>query len=261
MTTSAVLLAVPYADVAQSAPSCLVSSFYGIYGEQAVFRPTGSDCVTQLIQSRPSVVVPLPDSGDEQLVWIQESAVDAALRTTAYDAQVDDFFQWLRTDDPVLPPASEYQSILLAPGPPPALSLLYHDPALGSAIVAVPDAATAHALSTFLPRYWKASPIPSTPVAFLPVPERAVDHIRKLLASFRFNPVVASTVNGISVDGMRRDVRYLTNEDGTSGIQSRHSLADGSRVAAAWLKMQFEHTGAACELKPFLEGFAPNVVW
>lgn len=258
MTTSAVLFAVPYTDVAQSVPSCLVSSFYGIYGEQAVFKPTESECVTQLVQL-PPVVVPLP-AGDEQLVWLQESAVDAALRTTAYDAQVGDFFQWLRTDAPVVPPPTEYQSILLAPSPL-ALSLLYHDPALGSALVAVPDAATAHALSTFLPRYWKASPIPSTPVAFLPVPEPAIDHIRKLLASFRFNPVVASTVNGISVEGMRRDIRYLTNEDGTSGIESRHSLADGSRVAAAWLKTQFERTGATCELKPFLEGFAPNVVW
>ncbi|KAF8556754.1 Zn-dependent exopeptidase [Imleria badia] len=251
MTT---LFAVPYADVvAQSVPPCLSNSFYGIYGEQALFKPADAVCVTAQLGS--PVVVPLP-AGDDQLVWIQESAIDDALRTTEYDAQVEDFFQWLRTDDAVVPPAADYQTVLAQPSP--ALALLYHSPA--HAIVAVPDADTAHALSTFLPRYWKASPIPPTPVAYLPVPAQAVDHIRKLLASLRFDPVVASTVNGISVDGMRKDIRYLTNEDGTSGIESRHSFSDGSRVAAAWLKAQFEHAGASCELKPFLEGFPPNVV-
>jgi len=41
---------------------------------------------------------------------------------------------------------------------------------------------------------------------------------------------------------------------------SRHSFSSGSRVAAEWLKFRFEETGAKCELKSFLLGFAPNVV-
>ena len=257
MTTTAVLFAVPYADlVVQSVPSCLANTFYGIHGEQAIFKPTA--CVVQ--SSTHMVAVPLP-VGNEQLVWIQESTIDDALRTTAYDVEVEVFFQWLRTDDAAVPPASDYQTVLLAPEPPPVLSLLHHDPILRSALVAVPDDIAAHALSTFLPRYWKASPIPSTPVAYRAVPEDAVDYVRELLASSHFDPVVASIVNGISVDGMRKDIRYLTNEDGTSGLESRHSFSSGSRVAAAWLKEQFEHTGATCELKSFLVGFAPNVVW
>ena len=257
MTTTAALFAVPYANVAaQSVPSCLANNFYGIYGQQAIFKPADVVCAN-VAQLSSSLVVPLP-AGDEQLVWIQESAIDDTLRTTEHDAQVEDFFQWLRTDA-VVPPAADYQTVLAQPSP--AISLLYHNPALASAVIAVPDADAAHALSTFLPRYWKASPIPHTPVPYLPVPEPAVEHIRKLLTSLRFDPVVASTVNGISVDGMRKDIRYLTNEDGTSGIESRHSFSDGSRVAAAWLKAQFEQTGATCELKPFLQGFAPNVVW
>ena len=260
MTTTAVLFAVPYADVvAQSIPSCLADSFYGIYGEQAIFKPTESVCVSQFVQTNPPVVVALP-AGNEQLVWVQESAIDAALRTTAYDAEVEDFFRWLRSDDAVIP-LSDYQTVLLAPEPPPVLSLVYHNPILNSALLAVPDDVAPHALSTFLPRYWKASPIPPTPVPYLPVPEQAIDHVRKLLASLEFDPVVASIVNGISIDGMRKNIRYITNEDGTSGIESRHSFADGSRVAAGWLKAQFERTGATCELKSFLLGFAPNVIW
>ncbi|KAG8215234.1 hypothetical protein J3R82DRAFT_8780 [Butyriboletus roseoflavus] len=264
MTTTTALFrvfAVPYANlVAQSVPSCLANSFYGIYGEQAIFKLTESVCVHQLVQSSLSMIVSLP-AGNEQLVWIQESAIDVALRTTEYDAEVEDFFQWLRTDDAVVPPASDYQTVLLAPEPLSVLSLLSYNPTLRSALVAVPDDTAAHALSTFLPRYWKASPITPTPVVFRPVPEDAVDYVRELLASSHFDPVVASIVNGISVNGMRKDIRYLTNEDGTSGIESRHSFSGGSRVAAAWLQEKLEHTGAACELKPFLTGFAPNVVW
>ncbi|KAG9311067.1 hypothetical protein JVU11DRAFT_8972 [Chiua virens] len=258
------LLAVPYADVvAQSIPACLSSSFHGIYGDHwAVFKPTEL-CVNEFVPGldSPPVVVALPtESDNEQLVWLQESAIDDVLRTTEYDAEVQDFFQWLSTGNAVVPSVSDYQTVLLAPEPLPVLSLLHHNPALRSALVAVPGEAAAHLVSTFLPRYWKASPIPPTPVSYLPVPAKAVAHVRKLLASLGFDPVVASIVNGISVDGMGKDIRYLTNEDGTSGIESRHSFADGSRVAAAWLKEQFENTGAACELKPFLSGFAPNVV-
>ena len=256
--TSAVLFAVPYTDVvAQSVPSCLANSFYGIYGEQAVFKPSNTVCTTWLTsQSGPPVIVPLP-ADNEQLVWIQESAIDDTLRTTAYDTQVEDFFQWLRTDDAVVPPATDYQTALALP----PISLLYHNPTLKSALVAVPDAPAAHALSSFLPRYWKASPIPPIPIAYRPVPSHAVNHVRKLLASLHFDPIIASTVNGLSAVHMRSAIRYLTNEDGTSGIESRHSFSEGALVAAAWLKGQFEESGAACVLRPFLEGYSPNVVW
>ncbi|KAI6042412.1 hypothetical protein EDC04DRAFT_1002837 [Pisolithus marmoratus] len=48
--------------------------------------------------------------------------------------------------------------------------------------------------------------------------------------------------------------------DGMSGIASKHSFPGGSKVAAKWLKTQFEVTGAACRFTPFLEDFASNVV-
>ena len=32
-------------------------------------------------------------------------------------------------------------------------------------------------------------------------------------------------------------------------------------VSADWLKANFEAHGATCELRPFLSGFAPNVIW
>ncbi|KAF9228083.1 Zn-dependent exopeptidase [Gyrodon lividus] len=256
--TPVALFAVPYAAgiFNHNLPVCLTNNFYGIFGEQAVFKFTDPSCLdTQLVQHESGMIVPLQH---QKLVWIQESAIDVSLQTSQYDAEVDDFLRWLRTEDTV--PSSVHQTVFLppdasAPGP---LSLVYLNGRSG--IVAVPDDEAAYALSSFLPQFWKFSSIPSMPVAYLPVPERAVDHIRKLLASLRFDPVVASTVNGLSVTEMRKDIRYLTNEDGESGIVSRHSFAGGSRVAADWLKAQFEGAGATCELRHFLQGFAPNVV-
>ena len=60
---------------------------------------------------------------------------------------------------------------------------------------------------------------------------------------------------------LRADVRYLTGESPQSEIVSRHSFSKGVLIAADWLKANFEAHGASCTLKPFLTGFAPNVVW
>jgi len=118
----------------------------------------------------------------------------------------------------------------------------------------------ADALTAYLPRFWKAAPIPASPVSFLPVSETAVKRVRDLLASLRFDPLAAGIIGGISVEQLRKDIRFLTNEDGESGIVSRHSFHEGSRIAATWIKQQFEQTGATCRLVAF-EDFAPNVIW
>ncbi|KIJ61219.1 hypothetical protein HYDPIDRAFT_97040 [Hydnomerulius pinastri MD-312] len=259
--TPMALFAVPYATSVFSGtsnfPTCLTSNFYGIFGGQSVFKLTDPTCIdSQSLQYEGSAFLPLQGLGHQQLVWIQESAVDASLRTPDYEAEVEDFIRALRTGDTILPSVS--QTVLSAQDASGPVSLLYHNG--NSGIVVVPSEGAAHALSSFLPRFWKASPIPSEPVSYLPVPQPAVDHVRGLLASLRFDPVVSSIVNGISVEQMRKDIRYLTGEDGVSGIMSRHSFSGDSRVAADWIKARFEETGATCELRPFLAGFAPNVV-
>jgi hypothetical protein len=120
---------------------------------------------------------------------------------------------------------------------------------------------TAKTLDTILPRFWKSTLMPTSPVPFQPVPPGAVKHVEHILSTLKFDPAVASIVNNISVLQMLNDIRFLTGEDGNSGIVSRHSFAHGSRTAATWLKDRFEDTGAACELRPFLIGYAPNVIW
>ncbi|KAI6001719.1 hypothetical protein EDC04DRAFT_2871932 [Pisolithus marmoratus] len=109
---------------------------------------------------------------------------------------------------------------------------------------------TAHILSTRLPRFWKALPIPALAVSYLPVPKTAIERVRDIPGSLRFDALVAGIVSGISVDQMHRDIRYLTNEDGTSDIASRHSFHHARDSLPS----------AACSFMPFLEGFAPNII-
>ncbi|KAI0696384.1 hypothetical protein C8T65DRAFT_729669 [Cerioporus squamosus] len=56
------------------------------------------------------------------------------------------------------------------------------------------------------------------------------------------------------------DIQYLTGEDPSSDILSRHSFSEGAIRAASWLQARFEETGASCTLEHFQEGFAPNVI-
>jgi hypothetical protein len=119
---------------------------------------------------------------------------------------------------------------------------------------------TARTIDTLLPRFWKSSLVSTTPVDYLPVPAEALKHVKEVLSGLKFNPEIAAIVDSISVPQMINDIRFLTGEDGISGIESRHSFANGSRTAAHWLKARFEDTGATCELQTFGAGFAPNVI-
>ncbi|KAG2355094.1 hypothetical protein BDR07DRAFT_1427259 [Suillus spraguei] len=156
---------------------------------------------------------------------------------------------------------SGHQHFLSSPDEPGVeLHLVDLQPEGGSYGLIAVEPSLAPSIEALLPRYWKPYVLPRQPTSYLPVPKPAIEHVKNLLETVRFDPVVSSLVNGISVNQMRDDIRWLTGEDGKSGIISRHSFAEGSRVAANWLKERFEETGATCELKIFLSGFAPNVV-
>ncbi|KAI6038939.1 hypothetical protein EDC04DRAFT_2603597 [Pisolithus marmoratus] len=258
-TPVALLAVLRASEVRPNFPPCLVNNFYGIFGQQSVFKISGFACLELLpISVDDGSVVPLslPDDGPQQLFWIQESAIDNSLRTPEYEAEVANFVDWLVPEKHITYP--DGQTILFEGGKPAPVSLVYHT--ANSGVVSVADQGAAHILSTRLPQFWKALPIPASPVSYLPVPDTAIERVRDILVSLRFDALVAGIVNGISVDHMQKDIRYLTNEDGTSGIASRHSFHHGSRIAAKWLEKQFEDASAACRFMLFLEGFAPNII-
>lgn len=266
IASAALLLITPYIqDIStiETTPGCLTDNYFGTYGGQSVFHITLPCLEDNSFQGfEAATLVPYVANRDRQLVWLQESAIDTALVTPEYQAEVKRFLRWLEDDGYAMSGASGYQQTLSATHES-QIELQFINVQPGGAfhgLVAI-EPSMAPTIEALLPRYWNPYTLPEQPMSYLPVPKPAIEHVRGLLETVRFDPVVSSTVNSISLAQMRDDIRWLTGEDGESGIVSRHSFSEGSRVAANWLKERFEETGATCELKPFLMGFAPNVVW
>ncbi|OSX56694.1 hypothetical protein POSPLADRAFT_1186519 [Postia placenta MAD-698-R-SB12] len=241
----AFLLVTPHSPALFAQESCLTTSYHGQFGHDSVFL-VSDDCLAwagDFLEG--GSVVPLEDMQGQQLVWLEHKAVDESLVGSSLD-EITQFIAGLQhaTPEAAIVSGAQQQHVLTNERP---------------ALLAVPSS-LAHTIDAHLPRFWKATPIPSAPVSYVPVPADARARVRELLASIAFDPVVASVVGNISVPVMQADVRYLTGEDPKSGLVSRHSFSQGALDAADWLKEQFESTGATCELKPFLDGFAPNVI-
>lgn len=256
LVPSAVLLITPFNVSLFAEKSCLNDGFYGSFGGQSVFNVTMS-CLEVGIPALDSGVIVSVSPSAQQLVWVQKEAIDDGLQlesTTIINA-LDQLFTRLSAPlrdnsgpgDQQVFVTSEFDN---------TYEILHRTPS--SALLSVsPD--LANVIDISLPRFYKSTLLQTAP--YVPVPPSTVDYVKGLLSSLKFDPVVASIVNSISVPGMKRDIRYLTGEDEESPIVSRHSFAVGSRIAAAWLKDRFEEMGATCELKHFRVGFAPNVIW
>ena len=83
-----------------------------------------------------------------------------------------------------------------------------------SAILTIADERAVEVLTVY-PRFSKAAPIVGL------VRSRPKSH----------TPATFLPVNGVLVEQMRKYVRLLTNEHGTSDIVSRHSFHQGARIA------------------------------
>ena len=237
---------------------CLAQTYVGTYGSQDVqdvFTPPES-CVNSFASTADVPSIHLhPDS---QLVWVEHAALEKRF-LTEYPFSVPSLQRYLAS----LPGANftthdtraDAQQVLSGPID---TRPLHHTSS--SALLAL-SPAYATQLSLIVPPTWRIYVIPLLPSHYLPVPEPAIARLRDILSTLRFDPVVAKIVSNISLPQVRNDIRFLTGEDGKSGVVSRHSFSSGARIAAEWLKVRFEETGAKCELRPFLSEFAPNVIW
>ena len=249
----AVLLVTPHDPALLTAgSSCLADSYRGLFGGNSVFIVDDACFNSSLDLLSQGFFSPV-DSTDQHLVWVEQEAVDDALNPPS----ADDVYELISGLSTTTPAAQNDEQMVMAK-PPPANILLAES---SSSMVLSVAPEVARTLDTRLPRSWKYTPIPWEPTPFVPVSTSATARVKAIAASVKFDPVVASIVGNISIPQMRKDVRYLTGEDSTSGILSRHAFSSGALQAAAWLQEQFESTGASCEQKPFLTGFSPNVVW
>jgi hypothetical protein len=259
----------------QPSATCLAENFYGQYGTQALFLPPltleGHDCLGTAFDHLTGVDATALDRYDSHtLVWVEEDAVEEdvradtpafieALRVFILDNNLENknlFRGDIDGSQTVLTPRDlkrfiGYPNFDLEYNE----SILFHWPT--AALLNLP-LSIAEALTRFPPRLWSVRPV--TQQSYTPVPKKDVARIRDLGHNTTYDPIVAALVDGLSVPHMQTDIAYLTGESSESSIVSRHSFAEGSRTAANWLKTTFEGFGATCELRPFLLGFAPNVI-
>lgn len=252
--TLTLLVVYPHNHPHITSNECLAQSYIGSYGSQDVFIPPES-CVNSFTSTADVPSIHLhPDS---QLVWVEQAALEKHL-LTEYPFSVLSLQRYLATltdaNSTTYDPNPDAQQVLSGPIDPRPLHYTS-----SSALLALSPAHTTQ-LSLVVPPTWRIYVLPSIPFSYLPVPESAIARVRDILSTLRFNPEVAKIVSNISLPQVRNDVRFLTGEDGKSGIRSRHSFSSGARLAAEWLKVRLEETGAKCELRPFLPGFAPNVI-
>jgi hypothetical protein len=256
--TLTLLVVYPHNHPYITSNECLAQTYIGSYGSQDVqdvFTPPES-CVNSFTSTADVPSIHLhPDS---QLVWVEQAALEKRL-LTEYPFSVPSLQRYLATlpdaNSTTSDPHADTQQVLSGPID---TRPLHHTSS--SALLALSPAYTTQ-LSLVVPPTWRIYVLPSTPSPYLPVPEPAIARLRDILSTLRFDPEVAKIVSNISLPQVRNDIRFLTGEDGKSGIKSRHSFSSGALIAAEWLKVRLEETGAKCELRPFRLGFAPNVIW
>ncbi|KAG6910993.1 hypothetical protein DXG01_006047 [Tephrocybe rancida] len=262
----ALLLVTPFNPSLFTQDSCLSSVYYGSYQQGSatfsVLRPDPNCLDTWASQAlAPSAHIAEPTKDIQQLVWLEEEAVSYPLKsqTRSFSNEFESFLDTLSAHDPARSNAGDapLQEVMVDTNSEGVYEVLYRSPK--AALLSV-DHELAAFIDTLLPRFWKSTLLPPAPIPYVPVPHSSVRHAEEVLANLKFDPVIASIVGNISIPQLTNDIRFLTGEDGKSGIVSRHSFSPGARTAAAWLKDRFEETGATCELKPFLYGFAPNIV-
>ncbi|KAL1406984.1 hypothetical protein Q8F55_006397 [Vanrija albida] len=250
------LLITPSAPTPSLAP-CLTQAYHGAYGGQHVFLPSDA-CVASGAAGLLASGSLVPARDGEAVVWVGPAGVQGASGRAASDVFADisaaaQAFLPRLLDTP--------QKVFSAgSGSSSPVSLLHaSDGANPALFISVPRAALP-LLDTLLPPHYVPVGVAPSPVALgYDVPEHYARHLANVTKALRFRPEVATVVNSIDADAIRRDVRWLTGE-APSGIVSRHSFTEGARVAAKWIKEKVEATGAECEYFSYLDGFSPDVL-
>lgn len=223
--------------------------FVGTYGSKNLYFP-GPECIYQTQFTGNDRLLDVPE-GTTSLIWISDIALE------------DEILASVRAENPwdYLEEAVSGVSIIGEQhvfGVEPMGKTIYRSS--DSALLAVSDEAMLSTLSTLLQPFHKAYAISYPPSPLLPVPEDDVRRVQWILSELKFNSDIAHLVHSISISQMHEDITYLTGESPNSPIESRHSFHPHSRLAAKYLLDQVSSTGASCELRPFLTGFAPNVI-
>lgn len=258
------LLIAPFTSNLLSLGPCFSNNFFGTYRDAnswlSVFNVSDTSCVEIWDSELGSAhYVQAPEAG-RSLVWLEKVDIDQKLedRISNSETALGDF--WLALQQQSTTELQEVEQKVVSTDKWLSTGYDVHYLTESAALISL-DVSTAKVVDTLLPPFWRSILLPENPVQHVAANSDSVEVVRNILSQVKFDPVVASIVNNISLAQIKNDIRFLTGEDKQSGIESRHSFSSGALVAALWLKERVEGTGAICKLEPFLVGFAPNVIW
>ncbi|KAF8595976.1 Zn-dependent exopeptidase [Ceratobasidium sp. AG-I] len=256
--------AFPQELLAQS--DCLSTSYFGTYGQALthvfVSEPECLNTVGSSFMGSVSASVheSSKDEDHKLLYWLEEALLDDTIRQADAKSATEEISDFVRrvngrskhgypaSQTPMSSDASEAVSVLYTTSTGALVSL---SPSL------LPE------LDMYLPSYIQPTLLPTSPLPISMDSEKtkpSTKFLRSVLANLKFNPDIAAITSTLSLTHMQKNIRWLTGEDSDSPIISRHSFSPGARTAANWIQENIEKAGAKCKQKPFLDGFAPNVV-
>jgi len=260
MNTGLLLVAPSSTSLSLSGP-CFSDNFLGNYrdggAQLSIVAVPDPSCLDHFgMQLSAGHYAQLPEVA-RRLVWLEKVSIDEKLLSSGQTG-LDEL--WSSLQRPQLDYHAAEQEVVLTDKP--AVTAEHHIlyQTESAALVSL-SKEKARVVDTLLPRFWRSTLIPTGPVTHTPIPYEATEVVRDITSKVKFDPVIASVVNNISIPQIKNDIRFLTGEDPKSGIVSRHSFTTGAMTAAHWLKDRVENTGAKCRLMSFLEGFSPNVIW
>ena len=236
--------------------SCLADRYYGTYGGQSLFIvDPDTQCNPYMLKLHSDLELnSIHVNPHHELLFLKEMDIEGAISgEDALLGGLEHLVALITNDIPATPGAQWPFNENL-----PMYSVLFHTN--HSSLLSISPHLLPY-IDKALPPSYKAYALPKIPLPFRRVPDEAKGRIRHWTDSTVFNDEISWVVEGLSVSQLREDVRYLTGEDPDSPILSRSSFSQGGRLAAEWILEQIEETGAECELKRFLPGFAPNVIW
>jgi hypothetical protein len=93
----------------------------------------------------------------------------------------------------------------------------------------------------------------------LPLPK---DHvINKRISSLSYNKKIASLINIISVESLKKNIKFLTGEDPNSFIRTRHSRSVDISKVAEWIGNRMKQYGCPnITYFNFMPGYGPNII-
>lgn len=255
------------------ARGCLVDSYYGSYGgkqDEHIYLPT-SACLREgngLSAVDSGSIVPLSENGG-RLVWIGQAGVEGVMDNVAA-SWIDIETMALQLTSSATPQGGlegYTGQAVLGHGKP--LSLVHSSSR--SIILYVPDNVLP-LIDTLLPSHLVPVVLPLSPLPLLSpsgtdeeigasewksVPAKYAKHLANLTSTLKFEPKLDKILEGISMNEVRRNIRWLTGE-APSGITSRHSFTPGAIKAGHWIKGAYRSSPWPALLRSCLQPISPE---